>query len=116
MKRPTYELIREAAQKSKRAAVKSSREKYLYLLQLSPEELKRISLKFLCSDGCAICIRYDGTGECPLLSNCDGDCISEWNVMRFAWENYCDPVTSNSSHYFEFITYVAKIYLKLLEI
>lgn len=116
MKRPTYESICEAAKKSKRAAIKSSREKYVYLMSLTPAQLKKISLTFLETDGCAICLRY--TRNCPLKPSCpDGyGCISEWQDMKSAWENYCDSPSWKDQYYYEFITYAAKIYLKLLEL
>ncbi len=121
MKRPTYKSIQEAAKKSKRAAKKSSLQKYLYLLQLSPDEVKNISLKFLCSDGCAICVRYDGTKRCPLDVNCNGDCIDEWNDMKNAWEghrNYSKEFSTYPDDYYynKFIAYATKVYLKLLEL
>ncbi len=115
MKRPTYESIREAAKKSKRAAIKSSREKYLYLLSLTPEQLRKIRFKFLEAGGCAICLRYDNVG-CPLKCNCGSSgCVVEWQHMKRAWENHCAYEYADE-YYYKFITYAAKIYLKLLEL
>lgn len=117
MKRPSYSLIHTAARESKRAAIKSSREKYLYLLQLSPKGLKRIPQKFLQECGCAICMRSGSRKmACPLKLNCFGVCIPEWEKMFNAWEKHKTAIPDYDSYYCEFITYAAKIYLKLLEI
>lgn len=118
MRRPTYESIREAAKRSKRAAIKSSLQKYTYLLSLSSDEVKKLSLKFLCRDGCAICMRYDSSHKCPLELDCKGYCITEWGRMRIAWENLrnADIYDDTDAYYYKFLAYAAKIYIKLLEL
>jgi len=121
MERPTYKSIQEAAKKSKRAAIKSSKEKYLYLLSLTSGQLKRIPEEFLRESGCAICIRHTNSltnklrNKCPFKLNCYGNCIKEWVKMYKAWDVHC-TVTYTDEYYYKFITYAAKIYLKLLEL
>lgn len=109
MKRPTYKSIRKAAKKSKRAAIKSGIQKYLYLMSLTPEQVKKLSDKFLTEDGCAICIRYMNTENCPFKPGCRAPswCIPEWGKLK-------DAHTDEDYH--KFITYATKIYLILLEL
>lgn len=114
MKRPTYKSIREAAKKSKRAAIKSGIQKYLYLMSLSPEQVKKLPAKFLRENGCAICLRNTNSDNCPLKLNCNG-CIDEWQKMYSAWKDCCGFYSTNET-YHKFITYTTKIYLKLLEL
>ena len=117
MRRPTYKSIEEAAKKSKRAAIKSSREKYLYLLSLTPKGLKRVSEKFLREEGCAICVRITiPKKNCPLKLNCRGNCVDEWTNMYSAWNCHKSGFTNDDSNYYKFITHATKIYMKLLEL
>ena len=115
MKRPTYISIREAAKKSKRAAIKSGIQKYLYLMSLSPGQLKKLPENFIRQQGCAICERYVGTKKCPLFPGCGSNCIDEWKEMYSAWSSHRNNTYSDFD-YHKFITYATKIYLKLLEL
>ncbi len=117
MKRPTYKSIQEAAKKSKRAAIKNSIQKYLYLMGLSPKQVRTLPKSSL--HNCALCLRYNGDSNncCPLQLNCDG-CIPEYQSMCAAWRHYRKPEIFHNSeqYYYKFITYATKIYLKLLEL
>lgn len=118
MRRPTYKSIRDAAKKSKRAAIKSSQQKYLYLLGLSSKQVKGLSRRFLQQSGCAICIRYVENGRCPLAPNCYGDCIIEWQEMMAGSDRLCEPLNSHlhKDCYHKFLVNAAKIYIKLMEL
>ncbi len=113
MKKPTYKSIEEAAKKSKRAAIKSGKQKYLYLMSLTQDQVKKLSQKFLQHDGCAVCLRYRNGKNCPFEFDCQG-CISEWQNMFRAWTDFKRHGLTDDYH--EFITYAAKVYLKLLRI
>lgn len=112
MKCPTYKSIKKAAKKSENAALDSGIQKYTYLLSLDKDQVKALSEKFLKQGGCALCIRYTGSGKCPLLKNCYGVCMVEWEKMATAYIQLCDGYDS----YDEFMCNAGKILTKLLEL
>ena len=117
MKRPTYKEIREAGKKSKQAALDMSIRKYVYLLQLTAKEVQKLSRKFLESDGCSMCIRYDKCNyACPLLGRkCDNYCTPEWSKMTNAYRNtkVCWP---NENYYYAFKYYAGQTLIRLLKL
>ncbi|HDY86675.1 MAG TPA: hypothetical protein ENH82_00995 [bacterium] len=115
MRRPTYKSIKEAAKKSQRAALDSSIEKYVYLLQLSMNEVWKLPVKVLCDRGCAICLRYRHVEKtCPLNTNCKGDCIPEWKEMVVAKEAI--RADAGLESYYKFMYYAGQILVKLLRL
>ena len=116
MKRPTFKSIKEAAKKSKRAAIKSGLDKYMYLMSLTEDEVRKLTSKFLGMEGCAVCLRYSGASyPCPLRDKkCIGGCISDWTQLNaqhsLLEETDCDY------YYQRFIFYAVQIYVKLLKL
>ena len=117
MKRPTYKSIREAARKSDRAALDSSIQKYLYLLQLSISRVRNLSERFLADNGCAMCQRHPtDPRSCPLKKRCKGDCIPEWKYMNSAKNRLSAfPCLQPTDEYNEFMYNASKILTKLLK-
>ncbi len=117
MKRPTYKEIKAAGKKSKRAALDMSIRKYVYLLQLTLEEVRKLDRKFLEYRGCSMCTRYDkGDYACPLPGRkCNGTCIPEWQKMTASHAQikiYFSPEAS----YYEFMYYAGQTLIKLLKL
>ena len=118
MKRPAKKQAKEAAEKSKRAALDSGIYKYRYMMQLTLEQLKNLPKDFLYADYCALCERYNHLGRmCPLRDvDCKGTCVSEWREMSNALESLKNT-TLNEEHYYNyFMSNCAQIYIKLLKL
>lgn len=120
MEKPTYEEIRDAAKKSKRAAIDISIKKYLYLLTLTKKQIQVLPFTFLKADGCALCYRYMNSGyECPLgqyrCSTFNCDCIEEWRDMYDAYTKMKEHPDWGSFHH-RFIFNATKIYICLLKL
>ncbi len=113
MKRPTYKSIKEAAEKSKRAALDSSIQKYVYLLSLTPDEIRALPSKFLDENGCAICQRDTAGKRCPLKHPCDGVCTSDYNIMKLVFRK---RFNSNEYKHYKFMYYAGRILIKLLRL
>jgi len=121
MKPVTQKQVKEAAQKSKRAAVKISIEKYIYLIICSIDKLKKLPDDFLYGCYCGLCKRYIKEGKnCPLKKNCEGMCIDEWGKMKRAY----DIIIANSEiflkdksyYYNKFLFNAIQILRKLIDI
>lgn len=125
IKRPTYKSIQIAAKKSKRAALKLSIDKYLYLMTLTPKQIKKLPKNYLYQEGCAICIRYLYTNyPCPLKGClCTDSCIREWVDLTNAQESIRDseqvscniPWSHGDYDLLKFRAAVSQIYVKLMK-
>lgn len=111
MIRPTIKSMHKAAKKSKRAAIDSGIQKYVYLLQLDGVDWTKFisggnsSLGYLAE--CALCRRFPGKKKCPLWEKCGGECIPEWHKMNAACRNV---------DYSQFIYNAGLILIRLLKL